>query len=291
MQSVSLVWAKHSNALLLLKTDISSRSHFGLDPLCDHFTTFATMASCGICLREAYDVPIPRDPNVAYAQGDVYGLKESVYTPIHDILQRTFGTGNPAYERSRKSFSDITSTADVIDNPRPAIIMDDQDDDEGEGLMVCLVTTYSNKDISELPRIFRHFSIAIASNDKMWHGYFDHLHALPEWGRENAYVIAWDFLSKATRDGAWTAQVDGKKVPQVIGRDGMSFLRVEINRRWEDWQVMCKDTKLAGKLEAELRVSAQTTYIQVGFDRLAISRATSRNATSRNARNVRHVSM
>ncbi|KAI1790360.1 hypothetical protein LXA43DRAFT_891186 [Ganoderma leucocontextum] len=222
------------------------------------------MATSVGCSRKTCDLPISRDSNAKYIQGDVYSLKESVYTPIYDILQQTFPNLGAAYARSQQSFNDITTTPDVIANPRPAIIMLDQDDDR-RGLMVCLATTYSGKDLSELPRIFRHFSIPIAPHDHSCPGHLDHLHSLPEWGKENAWIIAWSFPSTATRDRVWSKAVDGGRVPWVFGRDAMRFLRTECDRKLEEWKRMCEDPELAAALEAELRVSA-TTYIQIASD-------------------------
>ncbi|KAI1790358.1 hypothetical protein LXA43DRAFT_865268, partial [Ganoderma leucocontextum] len=190
-----------------------------------------------------------------YTRGDVYGLKESVYTPIYDILQESFpqhGAGSDAFRRSQQSFRDITTTPDVIVNPRPAIIMQDKDDDRGS-LMVCLATRYEGEDISKLPLIFRHFSIPIAPHDHISPGHLSHLHSYPEWGRNNAWIIARPFPSNATRGCVWDTQIDGEEVPYVFGEDAMGFLEEECDRKREEWISMCKDRKLAAKFEAELR--------------------------------------
>lgn len=226
------------------------------------------MATCGICTGEVHDEPMPRDPNDKFTQGDVYGLKESVYTPIYDILRESFpqyGVGSSAHRRSRQSLLDLTKVPDVISDPRPAIIMEDKEEDDGGGLLVCLATRYDQTDISKLPRIFRHFSIPISPNHHMWQGYLDHLHSLPEWGKENAWIIARPFKSTATRDRPWSKAVGGgKRVPWVFGRDAMKFLRTEYARRLDEWQEMCRDPVVAAELEAELRVSS-TANIDIVF--------------------------
>nr|VWP01475.1 Mitogen-activated protein kinase kinase kinase [Ganoderma boninense] len=214
------------------------------------------MASCNICARETCDVPVTSDPNVKYSQGDVYSLKESVYTPIYHILGSTFAAlaGKSAtLKRNQQSLYDLTRTPDVIRSGRPAVIMEDDDGDNPLGPMVCVATTYSGQDISKLPLIFRHFSIPVASNGQITSGH--HIHALPEWDRENAYIIAWQFRSTATREFIWTAQADGEpeEVPQVLGKDAMEFLHTECERRRDEWKEMCRDPKVAAKLEAELR--------------------------------------
>lgn len=223
------------------------------------------MATCGICIHETCDEPIPRDPNDKYTQGDVWGLYESVYRPIYDALLQSLSQHDPgseAYNRCNQSFLDLTSAPDVISNPRPAIVMESQEDDDGEGLMVCLATRYEETDISELPRIFQHFSIPIAPNHHMCHGSLDHLHSLPEWGKDNAYLIVRPFQSRATVDRPWSKTVDGERVHWVLGRDTMRFLRAEIDRKRDEWQEMAKDSELLAELEAEVRVST-TMLIQV----------------------------
>ncbi|KAM5537902.1 hypothetical protein V8D89_008378 [Ganoderma adspersum] len=213
------------------------------------------MASCGICARKTCDEPMPRDSGFHYCQGDVYGLRESVYTPIYDILVHTFsqlGGESDALKRSQRSFDEFTSVPNGIRGGRPAVIMKD-DDDNRPGLMVCVATTYDGEDISKLPRIFQHFSIRIASHDNVPPE--DHVHALPGWDRQNAYIIAWPFQSTATLESVWTTQANDetKKVRQVLGRDAMEFLVTECTKRKEKWEKMCEDPRVALELEAELR--------------------------------------
>nr|VWP01480.1 Bromo domain-containing protein [Ganoderma boninense] len=89
------------------------------------------MASCSICARETCDAPMPRDPNVKYSQGDFYSLRESVYTPIYDILRSTFsalGSESDAWKRNQHSFEALTSVPNVIKDGRPAVVMQDEDD-------------------------------------------------------------------------------------------------------------------------------------------------------------------
>ena len=192
-----------------------------------------------------------------YSIGDVYSLKESVYTAIYDIFRSTFGEGSEAFNRSCDSLQDLTRSPDVIKEGRPAIIMkDDINGDNPLGLLVCLATTYSGEDISNLPSVFQHFSIPIAPN--MWHGHGDHVHGLPEWEKPNAFVIGWQFRSKATREGVWMTQADGEEVPQVLGKEAMRFLVAECKRRRETWLEMCKNLVTATALEAEVNVSATT---------------------------------
>ena len=218
------------------------------------------MASCGICARETRDTPLLRDPNLKYSTGDVYSVRESVYTAVYHIFRSTFGEGSEAFNRSCDSLQDLTSSPDVIKGGRPAIITEDQDDDP-QGVWVCVATTYSGEDIAKLPRVFQHFSIPIAPN--MWHGHgAHHVHGLPEWDKPNAFVIGWPFRSKATREGVWTAQLDGEEVPQVLGKEAMKFLMSECKRRREAWLEMCKNPATATALEAEVKVSA-TTHVKI----------------------------
>ncbi len=222
------------------------------------------MASCGICARGTCDVPLARDSNVKYSEGDVYSLRESVYTPIHDILRCTFsqlGGESDALKRNQHSFDDLKSASNFIKGGRPAIVMEDANDNH-LGLMVCVATTYSGEDISKLPRIFRHFSIPVAYNGHITPDHLCHLHAVPEWDRQNAYIIAWQFQSTATCEGIWTVHTDGKptNVPQVLGKDAMEFLVTECDRRREEWHEMCRIPEMAAALEAELRVSAGNAY-------------------------------
>ncbi|KAM5537896.1 hypothetical protein V8D89_008372 [Ganoderma adspersum] len=212
------------------------------------------MATCDGCSRETHDVPLPRDSNAKYIRGDVCSLRESVYAraPICDILGRSFaelGGESDVPKKNRNSSNDLTITTDVIRGGRPAVIMKD-DDDNRQGLMVCVATTYSGEDISKLPRIFQHFSIPIVPNG---HNSPFHLHALPEWDRGNAWLIAWPFGSTATREGIWTSQANGEGVPQVLGRDAMEFLKTDINKKREEWRKMCMDPAAAAELEADLR--------------------------------------
>ena len=122
--------------------------------------------------------------------------------------------------------------------------------------MLCVATTYKGVDISKLPRIIQHFSISLVSNGGI--ALQPHVHALPEWDRQNAYIIAWQFQSKATLEDAWTAQADeeSEKVLQVLGKGAMEFLVTECTKRKEQWEKMCADPQMALELEAELRVSA-----------------------------------
>ncbi len=208
-----------------------------------------------------------RDSNAKYIRGDVYSLRESVYSPICDILQCTYAELSGVSDtRNRKQHSsnNLSTTTDVIRGGRPAVIMKD-DEDNRLGLMICVATTYGGEDISKLTRIFQHFSIPMAPNSHILGDYLCHIHALPEWDRSNAWLIAWPFPSTATCEGIWTIQPDGEECPQVLGRNAMEFLKTEINRRREEWQEMCKDPVLAAALETDLRVSTTPhTYSGLG---------------------------
>lgn len=226
------------------------------------------MASCGTCARGTCDVPLARDTTVEYHQGDVYSLQESVYTPIYDILVHTFsrlGDKSDTSKRSQRSLNDFKGVPNHIRGGRPAVIMEDDDGDNPLGLMVCVATTYSGEPISKLPHIFQHFSIEIAPNHRPSTDRLCHLHGLPEWDRENAWLIGWPFRSTATCEGAWTSKPDGQGDPQVFGMEAMKFLAAECRKRWKDWWDMCeKDPGLPAVFEAELRVSA-AKHVQDDF--------------------------
>ena len=96
---------------------------------------------------------MPRDSGFQYPQGDVYSLRESVYTPIYDILRHTFtrlSSESDALKRAQQSFNEVTRIPNAIRGGRPAVIMED-DDDNTSGLMVCVATTFKGVDISTLP--------------------------------------------------------------------------------------------------------------------------------------------
>ncbi|PIL33729.1 hypothetical protein GSI_04354 [Ganoderma sinense ZZ0214-1] len=217
------------------------------------------MTSCGICARETCDAPLERDTNFKYSQGDIYGLKVSIYTPIYDILVHTFSSlpgESDTLKRNKKLLEALSRFYNVEKGSRPAVIMKD-DDDNRLGLMVCVATTYGKEEISNLPFIFRHFSIPLALNGQSSSEH--HVHTLPESGKENAYIIAWPFQTTAAVDGTWTAQADegSEKVPQVLGRDAMKFLVKECARRKEEWEEMCEDPEVAVKAEGQLRDHVQ----------------------------------
>ena len=112
------------------------------------------VASCNTCAREACEVPMPRDPDDTFTQGDVWGMNESIYTAIHGILVESFPKHSATYKRPNQSLLDLVRVSNVIRDPRPAIAMEDLEDDDGAGVQVCLATRYEGKDISELPCIF-----------------------------------------------------------------------------------------------------------------------------------------
>ena len=202
---------------------------------------------------------MPRDSGFQYPQGDVYSLRESVYTPIYDILRHTFtrlSSESDALKRAQQSFNEVTRIPNAIRGGRPAVIMED-DDDNTSGLMVCVATTFKGVDISTLPLIFRHFAIHLSPNGDISLDHSSHIHALPEWDRQNAYIIAWQFRSTATLEGAWTTQAgEEPETRQVLGKGAIELLVTECNKRKEKREKMCEDPKVALELEAELRVSA-----------------------------------
>ena len=114
----------------------------------------------------------------------------------------------------------------------------------------------SSRIASTLPLIFRHFAIHLLPNGDISPDHPSHIHALPEWDRQNAYIIAWQFRSTATLEGAWTTQAgEEPETRQVLGKAAIELLITECNKRKEKWEEMCEDPKVALELEAELRVS------------------------------------
>lgn len=216
---------------------------------------------CDFTGGDQYKFP---ESSKGYHSGEVFGIKDSVWTPIEEIFTNAtpgLSRSDPsAASRSRESLRRLRRKADETFKNRPCILMNNFTG-EGKGVLrphVCLMATFEKTPIELLPRIMAFFCIIVMPHEPYPSPETAHLHSLPEWPGIGSWVIAWVY--SATRPL-------GKRWPLPEGcrdRAGMAFGSIAFDKLFaacqakkEEWKECCKkNPDFAREHENEYRVSA-----------------------------------
>ncbi len=215
------------------------------------------------------------DRNRVYTSGQVLGIAASVYVPY--LLALTPANGPPMLERDLAGMR--KRRLDKHDTYRPCVILTGVDDPVAEVPSICLMTTYDNDPISELPLAFQFFSFRVFNPkcDTIGDtGLGRHLHTTPEWRYTPApqWIIAvayrtaalgtnpplWPVYKDPTHPGQWRTK-RSRRQPSVFGTHAMQMLQGIIRECEHHWENMCSDPLLLEEFRKEVVVSVFTLFI------------------------------
>ncbi|KAI0690782.1 hypothetical protein C8T65DRAFT_745688 [Cerioporus squamosus] len=176
------------------------------------------------------------NPSTQVRAGDVYTVRESVFTPIYDFLRGCL-EGDLQAQATAAYHAKLR-----VQNykRRPCILMRDysQSPTAQTTRRMCLSTTLESHPITSLPRIFKDFCIPIYSDTCLSD---EHIHALPEWEAKQGWIIAIPFDSSRRLLGQWGAEYAGTPArTRVFGKKAMSYLKKNCVDRREVWLQKCR---------------------------------------------------
>ncbi len=223
-----------------------------------------TMTSCQCSHLSYVDQPMPLMEDCVLSMGDAYTINESVCTPIYDILrQPESNLDRTQFVQSNESFRSMftQTTATRNDDGRPCILMEYYKEAPRRKVMrkVCLVTTYWGRPISELPKIFREFSIPVFPNYAITPDCDCHVHSLPKWSREDAWIIAWVFRTNRPLIHRMRAkrEMSEHRENLVFGRTAMAYLKRDADNKRSEWVEKCKKPNFGRAYAKEFYVSTR----------------------------------
>lgn len=217
-----------------------------------------TMTSCGCAHLPEGDT---QTRTGQISPGDVFAIRESVYTPIYDILRQNFSNlGRPLWSRSVESYHDILQKDRATEKwGRPCIMMDPEpryDKTVCIPRRMCIIASFEGKQITDLPEIFQEFCMPLYCDDAPVEG-SDHLHSTPGWTKR-AWVICWVFHSNRRLISRWGRDPKHPERPTqtwVFGDTAMRLLEEKISEKTVEWQRKCKHQGVGDRLAAECLVS------------------------------------
>lgn len=218
----------------------------------------------------------------AYFAGEVFSIRESVFTPIENIFASPEVSSLAGSEllRSQESLLSLCTRRESTLKLRPGILTKDilNPLHNPRGAVVCLMATFEGTPMEELPYVLRYFCCPVFAN-----GAADytkaHFHCIPRWSKPSTWIIAWPFETKraletrwftpeewAKRRGQWTpgswdeeAAADGsegaKRIGMAFGPESTDELRDHCYQLRTSWKRQCKkDSLFALEHEKEYRV-------------------------------------
>ncbi|KAI0774874.1 hypothetical protein BD413DRAFT_537293 [Trametes elegans] len=251
--------------------------------------TNTAVATCSKCSESQVNPQPPHTPSFVFplawrAQpGNIHKITESPNTPMHEILriprpssrQSTRSASSTSTVRTSGSVASTTKS-DYQGRPRPCVIMpsDVGPPSSPKACEICLMATFSQTAaLEELPEILQRFCIHISPHPSTNLAGTPHVHTSPRWCKENAWLIAYRFVSKSTIMGRWqefdatykldleelaalvdVCQQKRKEWDELIQQDGSVLLRCR--KQW------IKSSKKAGrkkKRDSESRLPSRTS--------------------------------
>lgn len=207
--------------------------------------TFLLFAMAKSCLRCGPDQHGDPEDEMMFYHGEVFGIRESVFTPIEDILRRISGLTGEALRRSRSSFYSLRSRGSATHKRRPCILMNRMIRKRNIGTVlphVCLMCTFEKTPIDDLPRIFRHFCLQVfTENAKLLET--THLHSMPVWPMpgEMQWIIMWRFQTTRELLGRWPTKAGcGERTGMAFGKKAMSQLNALCEKKQHEWKAFCE---------------------------------------------------
>ncbi len=199
-------------------------------------------------------------PGMQVRAGDVYTVRESVFTPIYDLLRNCL-EGDLRSQASQAYHAKVTEQRF---KRRPCILMQDYpaSSTTPQARRLCLVGTLEHQPISCLPRIFREFCIPVFPHTC---AFDDHIHSSPEWEPTDTWVVAIPFDSSRRLLGKWRDEHAG--IPartRAFGTEAMLYLKDRSMEKRAEWIMKCRqDPAFAREHFKECRVSLQHRQPQI----------------------------
>ena len=219
--------------------------------------------------------------------GDVYCIKESIHSPIIDILIRDNAPNLPTEVVAElANFQrDVLDNA-YIKNPRPCVIASSvtpavlRHVDDSVVISqrdIYLTATFKNQPISNMPTIYQHFAVPIFPNPAITATAIPvpHLHPTPTWCKQNGYLIARKYRSARQIGKQWRERPkDRHPFHPFFDGDAMAYLTDLTGEIRQGWLERCADRSEACRFEDEFWVSRYNSLLN---DVLQSSRLCCRN--------------
>ncbi|RPD57882.1 hypothetical protein L226DRAFT_563587 [Lentinus tigrinus ALCF2SS1-7] len=174
-------------------------------------------------------------PGMQVRAGDVYTVRESVFTPVYDLLRGCLD-GNLRVQANEAYHSKV---AEQRFKRRPCIVMQGYHSSPTTPQVrrLCLVGTLDHQPISSLPKIFQEFCIPVFPHTCLE----DHIHSMPEWEPKDAWVIAIMFDSSRRLLGKWREEYAG--IPartRTFGVQATLYLKNKCTEKRSLWMTKCR---------------------------------------------------
>ncbi|KAI9067448.1 hypothetical protein FKP32DRAFT_1643924 [Trametes sanguinea] len=277
-------------------------------------STATSHPPCCICERTSFDAHMGGESANKFFQGEVFSIKESIFTPIEHILANpeVSGLKGEALDASRASLKSFRTRLHATYKLRPCVLMDTVLGCPLERIidpLICLMGTFAETPFEELPRVLRFFSISVYPN--LVHptpGLFKHIHSLPPWPRfkKDRYqlIVAWPFETTRKLLGRWLTPAAKRKrmglsaaqrlpysAPSLASppqREGMAFGKHAMRELLEvcntlrvEWMRKCQENeKFAAEHEAEYRAWLKAKKDELAKPEFSLGGDTIRSHTS-----------
>ncbi|OJT06560.1 hypothetical protein TRAPUB_2637 [Trametes pubescens] len=242
-----------------------------MSPLCTHCDANAPS-----------DQPHHPELDSLYHIGEVFAIHESVFTPIEDLFATRAVSSLATNERRRCSveLESLRTRKDTTLKSRPCILRAPFESPPGHsdrrGAWICLMATFENAPMAELPRVFHYLCSPVFPNGTVNRGKA-HFHSLPEWPELSCWIIAWVFKTTRPLDTRWFTQDSWKtkqrrgykdqdatsaegeeegtrRIGMVFGHQASDELFEHCRRLRQSWMRRCqKDRTLSREYEREYR--------------------------------------
>lgn len=197
--------------------------------------------------------------------GDICAIKESIATPIRqaflDARRRHLGLGLDVNAASHVSLdSSLTTFSRTAKRckSRPAVVIDLPSVSDTNPT-VCIMATFEGTPFEHLPQICRRFAIPVRPNPR---GVIT-IRPTPAWDRDDAWLIAYPFISQRSPLNAWRIPYDvavdeeaqSPPLHFVLDDAALQELRDAIEIRMKIWLDECeKDPSVLDELERVFEV-------------------------------------
>ncbi|KAI0629530.1 hypothetical protein C8Q77DRAFT_292081 [Trametes polyzona] len=219
---------------------------------------------CAVCEGGKSDYLRFPESSRRYFTGEVFQIKDSVWTPIEHALASVASLlrlSDAARNRSEQSLQSLMDRDHATrKDPRPCIVMADifNSREGSKRPYVCLMATFDGTPIDEMPRIMRFFCVPVTPHDLFSPDI--HLHSLPEWPTANGWIIAYPYWATRPLGGRWRAPNAGEaRKGMAFGVLAMKELEQTCTAKHEAWKDMCRrNPVLANEYEREYRLHLRT---------------------------------
>ncbi len=225
----------------------------------------------------------PYELETFYCAGEVFSIRESVFTPIEEMFttRAVSSLTGDELQRSRVSLETLRTRNEDTLKARPGILLKEFRTPclDRRGAIICLMATFEGTPMDDLPRVFPYFCCPVYPNDGV-NSAHRHFHCLPQWDKPSTWIIAWSFRSRRSLGIRWLTPENWEKMqgkgdqgkPEDVAADraertGMAFgpqatmeLSDYCSKLRHSWMLQCRKNRLFSlEHEREYRVG----YIQL----------------------------